>query len=86
MSEIKNDLFQNYFNFFINKLFFIIYCLLLSLNSINNQCEKETPILIGDACELKYCTELQYQNEECTIANKILDMSILLHIQMEIWS
>ena len=50
------------FNFVIIKF---IFCQL-------NECERETPIKIGNQCLSKNCTKYQFEIGECTISNSII--------------
>lgn len=52
--------------------FFIIKFVLIFLSLINqtkNQCEKESPIQFNGVCQSIFCTESQFENGECVIAN-----------------
>ena len=62
--------------FIIVKLFYFQ----LLIYSIKSQCQKRTPILVGTQCKLEYCTEEQYKNGDCKIANKIIKTQWLTKI------
>lgn len=52
--------------------FFIIKFVLIFLSLINqtkNQCAKESPIYFNGVCQSIFCTESQFENGECVIAN-----------------
>ena len=57
----------------------IIYLLFL-IKKINNECEKDTPILFNGECENIYCTEEQFNNKECIISNSNLKIQWLSKI------
>ena len=42
------------------------------INKIKNECPKDTPIQTINGCEDIYCTDIQFQNGECTISNSIV--------------
>ena len=63
------------FNIFVRFLNF-----LLLLNLVKSQCQKNTPILINGQCKLQYCTEKQYENNTCKIANEIIANQWLTNI------
>ena len=50
------------------RLILIIYFVSL-IKIIDNQCNKDNPILVNGECKNIYCTEEQFQNKECIIAN-----------------
>ena len=76
----RNKRLNNNFNYSIFKLLFIVYCLFLSIPLIESQCPKERPILKDNTCSLQYCTKLQFQNNECSIANEVIKTQWLTNI------
>ena len=56
-------------------LFFIFL-----INTIENECPKDTPIQTINGCENIYCTDIQFQNGECIISNSIVKKQWLNNI------
>ena len=81
MPKKNDDTFKisNLYNKF-NSIFFQLFYLQFLINSIKNQCLKNAPILVNNQCELKYCTEEEYQRNDCIIANEIIKIQWLTKI------
>lgn len=63
----------------LNSLQYIFYFIFL-IKSIKSQCNKDTPILFNDTCQLKNCSKTQFDNNECIISNKIIKTQWLTNI------
>ena len=72
---------------YLEKLFFIkmqiifYFFLLLITNSFQRECEKSTPIKKQDnECYLVYCTNEEFEQEQCIISNPIIKTQWLTNI------
>ena len=63
MKKIKKKIFLK--NSIQNVFFKILYLLLL-FNPIQNECDKENPILKNSICILDYCSEDEFNNQTCS--------------------
>ena len=54
------------------KSLIIFLLFIFQILEIDNQCSKETPIYKNDECMNIYCSEIEYQNENCTIKNSVI--------------
>ena len=51
----------------------IILCFILTFHLIFcSDCDRSTPILIGNVCKSTFCTEAQFKNGDCQIKNEII--------------
>ena len=58
----------------------IIFILIYLIKKSKNDCNKSYPILINNICYNTYCTENQFQNNECIISNSITRIQWLNNI------
>ncbi len=82
----KNQLFHVYRDFTFYFTFIFIYFIFMKLSFVLSEemikCEKSKPIYKNNSCELIYCSQLEFDNEECFIANDIVKTQWLNNIKM----
>ena len=52
------------------KIFIIIFVLKIFI--FKCECERNTPILTQNGCELKYCSKESFDSGECSVNNTII--------------
>ena len=69
-------------NFIFIKISIKLFLILITIkNTFQNECEKSAPIKKpNNECYLTYCTQLQFEQEECIISNSIIKTQWLTNI------
>ena len=65
-----------------SQLFYKIFIFLIIVNTIiNEECDRTKPILLKNgSCVLKYCTEVEFEKEDCIINNQIIKTQWITNI------
>ena len=71
MKKKRKNIFINNIKNAKNTAFKTIYLLIL-FNSIQSECDKETPILKYNVCVYDYCSEDDFNNKTSSINNSIV--------------
>jgi len=81
MEKNKNILKNKNFLFVHLNNFMKIFCLIQVINPILSKCNKTTPILLNNGtCVLKYCTQKDFDEKNCTVDNEIVQKQWLNNI------
>ena len=74
-------------NFIFIKISIKLFVILIIIKkTFQNECEKSAPIKkSNNECYLTYCTQLQFEQEECIISNSIIKKSLKKAIKKSNW-
>ena len=74
---MKVTIFPKKRDFLFSLSFFLFFSLIIQLNaeSSKEDCPLDKPIYKSstDTCVMEYCTKAQYDNEECKVANSVIE-------------
>ena len=62
------------------EIFLFLNVLFLKIFVLKCECDKDTPILTQNGCEIKYCTKENFASGECSVNNTIIKTQWLNNI------
>ena len=62
------------------EIFILLNVFFLKTFVLNNECDRDTPILTENGCELKYCSNEKFTSLECSVNNTIIKTQWLNNI------